>query len=809
MTDVTVITQDVLVITITPPGNPTVVLDPLGIPGEAGSDGWSPILAGVADGAREVLQIIDYTGGTNTKPTVGKFIGPTGQVDTIAAGTDLRGPAGARGAKGDQGAAGTDGTVVIGAGAEILTGDGAPDDSLGVDLELYLDNISDDVFKKIDGHWVLQTNLKGAQGNPGIQGEDGEQGAKGDQGPAGQAGAKGDKGDKGDTGNAGAAGPTGSQIIVGNGAPASGVGVLGDLYIDRATYTLYDKKSAGWTSDGSFEGAAGAKGDTGDQGEQGDTGDTGAKGDPGTSISIAAGIPGAGVGSNGDLRINSDNYDIYEKSAGAWAQVGNIKGIQGPAGAKGDTGDVGAQGPHGAEVIIGASDPTSGVGANGDTFINDVSWHLFSKSAGAWTDLGSIKGATGTPGTHGADGTNGADGTDGSDFLQGDGAPSSILGRNGDSYLDNASGAIYTKTAGAWGLTGSLIGPKGDKGDKGDPGTNAGATAGGGGVVRFNYTFDNSNTNGDPGAGKLRLSAASNSNYNFNIYINDIDADAKSQSDFFDAMLASDIGVSNVVTISSSLTSNPVFGLVTGVANHSGWRVVSVKTLSGVAPWSNGTAINVQFDQAARGLVDLPTMNFQNGISNGFPNFITTVWGNTGVIPVSNAVAFVIPFWSNIAFEVLGFNYKLQTSTSVAGNTAARFMIYGALSQGLSLPPISGPLLLDSGSVASAITGQTSTLRTVNASVTLLPGYYFAVMALGAFTGTLALGMVNGFWLGGNNMTVDTWSSRPQSIRIAADYTSSPPAAIANMAITASTDTTTTEVFQCPFWLRYTELYGY
>lgn len=63
-----------------------------GATGAAGVNGWTPILATVLDGLRRVLQVVDWAGGTGSKPTTGQYVGPTGLVSTAAAGVDIRGP---------------------------------------------------------------------------------------------------------------------------------------------------------------------------------------------------------------------------------------------------------------------------------------------------------------------------------------------------------------------------------------------------------------------------------------------------------------------------------------------------------------------------------------------------------------------------------------------------------------------------------------------------------------------------------------------------------------------------------------------
>ncbi len=52
---------------------------------------WTPVPAAVLDGARCVLQIIDWTGGQGTKPATGLYIGATGLVAALASAVDFRG----------------------------------------------------------------------------------------------------------------------------------------------------------------------------------------------------------------------------------------------------------------------------------------------------------------------------------------------------------------------------------------------------------------------------------------------------------------------------------------------------------------------------------------------------------------------------------------------------------------------------------------------------------------------------------------------------------------------------------------------
>ena len=170
----------------------------------------------------------------------------------------------------------------------------------------------------------------------------------------GTPGPKGDKGDTGATGATGPAGATGPQGLRGETGPAGAIGPQG------------------------IQGETGPTGVTGPQGERGLTGATGATG--------PAGATGA-------------------------------SGLQGPAGPTGAAGVNGATGADGKTVRNGTSNPISGIGVDGDFYINTATNTLFGpKSNGAWPSgvaLVGPSGATGAPGSTGAVGAQGIQGPTG------------------------------------------------------------------------------------------------------------------------------------------------------------------------------------------------------------------------------------------------------------------------------------------------------------------------------------------------------------------------------------------------------------
>jgi hypothetical protein len=117
----------------------------------------------------------------------------------------------------------------------------------------------------------------------------------------------------------------------------------------------------------------------------------------------------------------------------------------------------GATGPQGLSFRYGAGIPSPALGSDGDTYVDLATLDLYTKAGGVWTNTGlNLKGTTGAPGTNGINGTNGTNGIDGLNFYQGIGIPSALLGVDDESYLDSASGDLYKKSAGVWGVTGNV-----------------------------------------------------------------------------------------------------------------------------------------------------------------------------------------------------------------------------------------------------------------------------------------------------------------------------------------------------------------
>lgn len=187
----------------------------------------------------------------------------------------------------------------------------------------------------------------GANGVPGPQGPQGERGPQGvagpvgPQGPAGADGAPGPQGPRGPIGLTGPAGPQGpagtdgppgadgTKWLTGNGAPGSGDGVVGDLYLDSLTGDYFEKTDAtAWNLVGNLQGPVGPAGADGLPGPQGPQGPIGLTGPAGPA------------------------------------------GPRGPAGPAGADGAPGPQGPAGPQGIPGLQGPVGPQGPAGDGLAN-------------------------------------------------------------------------------------------------------------------------------------------------------------------------------------------------------------------------------------------------------------------------------------------------------------------------------------------------------------------------------------------------------------------------------------------------------
>ncbi|MFA8439974.1 immunoglobulin-like domain-containing protein [Pueribacillus sp. YX66] len=113
----------------------------------------------------------------------------------------------------------------------------------------------------------------------------------------------------------------------GEGPPNDSLGSNGDSYLDIATGDIYKRDPNTWTKIGNL------KGDNGKQG---------------SAILTGSGAPSADAGDIGDLYLDTNTGDVYEKTADGWKKTANLQGPAGPQGPKGPKGAAGTSGGSGS-----------------------------------------------------------------------------------------------------------------------------------------------------------------------------------------------------------------------------------------------------------------------------------------------------------------------------------------------------------------------------------------------------------------------------------------------------------------------------
>ncbi len=349
----------------------------------------------------------------------------------------LTGDAGLKGDKGDKGDTGTAGQAGT-RGSTWTSGTVAPTAS-GLAGDMYVNTTTFDLYRNAGGTtWTLLGSIKGAAGTNGTNGTNGADGA---------------------------AGTRGSTWTSGTAAPPTISGLAGDMYLNTATWNVYQcSGGTTWAIVTNLKGATGSPGTNGTNGADGAPGTRGSLWSSGSTVPTASGLAG-------DMYLHTGTWDVYRCSGGTtWVVVTNIKGT---AGTNGTNGTNGSNGTRGSTWTSGTGAPTASALA-GDMYVNTTTYDLYQSSGGtSWTLIGNIKGATGAPGTNGTNGTNGATGTRGSLWTVGTAAPPAFSGLAGDMYLNTATSDVYQCAGGtSWTLVANVKGAAGTNGTNGTNGSN-------------------------------------------------------------------------------------------------------------------------------------------------------------------------------------------------------------------------------------------------------------------------------------------------------------------------------------------------
>ena len=253
-------------------------------------------------------------------------------------------------------------------GSALRTGNGEPENDLGLDGDSFVDLESYNFYVKEDGAWVLKGNIKGANGLNGISIVSVEK--TNTEGLVDTYTITYSDGNTTTfTVTNGVQGQDGNTLLVGTGAPTSETTAnVGDSYIDVETWKLYVKGEENWTDKGSF------KGDKGDQGEQGEQG---------VSITDIAYDSSSGLVDTYLISYSdgtNDTFAVTNGQDGTSLKTGygnpNIASVDDPATTEDETRD----------------DPVTGI--EGDSFLDLHSWDYYVLEEGSegleWVFKGNI-----------------------------------------------------------------------------------------------------------------------------------------------------------------------------------------------------------------------------------------------------------------------------------------------------------------------------------------------------------------------------------------------------------------------------------
>ena len=506
--------------------------------GEKGADGTSVKILGSYDTEEALKQAHPDNNAIGDGYIVGENL-------IIWDGTQWKNVGKIKGEKGNDGKNGIDGKD----GNKLWVISIVPIDTVGNDGDVAINKTKWDVYFKEGGTWVLQGNIKGEQGLQGVNGKDGNTWHSGEVQPQNTIGNDGDfyldtltfkvykkennawvqKGIiKGDNGQQGLAGKNGTKWHIGDTTPSATIGVEGDYYLSKDTWTIYVKGADGiWKDQGSIKGEQGEQGEAGvsgtsggttvvkgEKGEDGKTwkpsvsdtgelswvlddnttqppttinikGKDGAKGVDGTKWFNGSGVPNGTNTANskvGDYYLDVTKGDVYTKGADdSWDVIGNIKGKDGANGT-GTTGTVGQSGKDGKDGSVwfnGVEDPTQATttiaGAKqGDYYLNNNTGNYYYYDGSKWTSKGVLKGQAGAKGQNGARGSKWF-----SDATEPNSSNVTTDKALGDYYLDTTNGKYYEYDGSKWNEKGTLTGGTGSgtatvvgqKGEKGEDGT--------------------------------------------------------------------------------------------------------------------------------------------------------------------------------------------------------------------------------------------------------------------------------------------------------------------------------------------------
>ena len=252
---------------------------------------------------------------------------------------------------------------------------------------------------------------------------------------------------KGENGNDGKDAARGAELLSGIIAPTPEDGKDGDTYIDATTGDVYKKRDGAWGKIGNLRGPQGEQGQKGENGKDGRA--------PKIKVEDIAKYAGTtSVSSRSGIRItvydDKNNNDEFDEGDTVLNTKEVYNGTDGRNGVDGQTPKVKAERDEAKKQTT----LTFYIDKDGDGNYTEGTDTLVQTSI--------VK--------DGQDGAAGQAGRDGKEVLNGKVDPQATDGKDGDSFVNTATGDVFVKKNNAWEPAGNIKGPQGAKGENGRDG---------------------------------------------------------------------------------------------------------------------------------------------------------------------------------------------------------------------------------------------------------------------------------------------------------------------------------------------------
>jgi hypothetical protein len=339
--------------------------------------------------------------------------------------------------------------------------------------------------------------------------------------------------------------------------------------------------------------------------------------------------------------------------------------------------------------------------------------------------------------------------------------------------------------------------------------TGGGSAGTGGHDVLTSYEFNSTTTDADPGAGKFRFSTTMTAFVNsVTMYISTVDRNGVDMTAWFDGYTPSLFTNAMLSFYGGTVgTSTGRFAArIDAVTTATGYRKLTLTCLSRIASnplLTSGDILPITWSAASRGL-DLPAPS-AGAVFNSSPGYCVP-----GFIPLRSKAKtltasrlYVVPFMIRQPIKPIGIRFIITTAATAGNSRGYITKAHHVYSDGLFQ---CGPVVRDSGSAAANLNSTGAKNLSFSSQTLLPPGYYYACLAIGSLTGSLAVRALNGVFMERPivNFGSSDWTCTTELYQ-GNDYTNSDPDPTTAINVTTATLSNSgfSDQFDAPFGLEW------